>query len=456
MDPTPAQLLRPGQRTLAAIVFTDVVSFSARMQADEDTTLKLLNRDFGLMREMCAQHHGSVLKTTGDGLLLYFPSAVQAVACALAMQRHFAQNTKSLPAPDVLVHRVGIHLGDVFVSDQDVMGDGVNIAARLQAEAEPGGICISQTVYDVVKNKLSLHVTSLGPRELKNITESIPIYRLLLEAQANGAGVQPPTATLTNSAAPVFPSTTSAPMVDPLASARKLWAMKPVRIVAAICAASIVLLLVISQVRTRAQLKRQQAELAATAAALAKALDDGATEAEKDAAGLAEATGQRQQMQQLRYRYLDRYNFSGLALELRRQASQPNAPAALGALQRSAEQMAGMKEWVITQLTRHTRHNPLVVRELSGSSPKEIRVFAGPDRQLYLVEGGAVRGRAWSEIQPGVLAAIVAGTILEGRTAPAPGVIHGAIAFSRLYNQPALQNTLRAHQQRQRAAAAKK
>lgn len=455
MDTTPAQLLRPGQRTLAAIVFTDVVSFSARMQANEDATLKLLNRDFGLMREMCAQHHGSVLKTTGDGLLLYFPSAVSAVACALAMQRHFAQNTKSLPAPDVLVHRVGIHLGDVFVSDQDVMGDGVNIAARLQAEAEPGGICISQTVYDVVKNKLSLHVTSLGPRELKNITESIPIYRLLLEAQANGASVQPPSPTSTNSAAPIFPTTRSAPIVDPLASAKKLWGLKPVRIVAAICAAAIVLLLVINQVRTRAQLKRQQEEIAATQAALAKALDEGTADAEKEAGELGEAVGQRQQMQQLRYRYLDRYNFSGLALELKKQASQPNAPAGIGALQRSAEQMATMKGWVISQLTRHSRQNPLILRELSGSSPKEIRVFAGTDRQLYLVEGGAVRGREWSELPAPVLGAIIAGTILEGRTAPPAGVVHGAIAFSRIYNLPALQNALRTQRPRATAPAKK-
>ncbi|HYC70994.1 MAG TPA: adenylate/guanylate cyclase domain-containing protein [Opitutaceae bacterium] len=448
METTPAQLLRPGQRTLAAIVFTDVVSFSARMQADEDATLRLLNRDFGLMRDMCAQHHGSVLKTTGDGLLLYFPSAVQAVACALAMQRHFANNTKSLPAPEVLVHRVGIHLGDVFVSDQDVMGDGVNIAARLQAEAEPGGICISQTVYDVVKNKLSLHVTSLGPRELKNITESIPIYRLLLEAQAGSAGVEPPAPSSTNSAAPVFPATVSAPAIDPLASARKLWAMKPVRIVAGVCVGAILLLLIINQVRTSAQLRRQEAELAETQAALTKALDEGTVEAEKDAAELTEAAGMRQQMQQLRYQYLDKYNFSGLALALQKQAAQPNAPAAIGALRRSAEQMSVMKEWVITQLQRHNRQNPLVVRELSGSAPKELRVFAGPDRQLYLVEGGAVRGRAWSELPPAALGAIIAATILEGRSAPSAGVVQGAINFARLYNLPALQTTLRAKRPR--------
>src|SRR5882757_1393065 len=192
MPPVTPSPLGPGQRSLAAIVFTDVVSFSARMQADEETTLTLLKRDFDAMRVICTEHQGSVLKTTGDGLLLYFSSAVQAVACALAMQRFFAEQAKTRPAAQSLVHRLGIHLGDVFVNEQDVMGDGVNIAARLQAEAEPGGICISQTVYDVVKNKLALHVTRLGPRELKNISQAIPIYKLLLEAQAMGGVEQEP------------------------------------------------------------------------------------------------------------------------------------------------------------------------------------------------------------------------------------------------------------------------
>src|ERR1044071_971696 len=97
-----------GQRSLAAIVFTDVVSFSARMQADEETTLQLLHRDFDAMREICTQHQGSVLKTTGDGLLLYFSSAVQAVACALAMQRAFALQAKNRASNETLVHRIGI------------------------------------------------------------------------------------------------------------------------------------------------------------------------------------------------------------------------------------------------------------------------------------------------------------------------------------------------------------
>ena len=174
----------PSQRTLAAIVFTDVVGFSARMHADEVATLALLQRDFAEMRRLCLDHEGTVLKTTGDGLLLTFTSAVQAVACALAMQRQFAAEAKDPGAANALQHRIGIHLGDILVQDQDVMGDGVNIASRLQSEAEPGGICISQTVYDVVKNKLQMQAVSLGARDLKNIAQAVPVYRLLLEAQA--------------------------------------------------------------------------------------------------------------------------------------------------------------------------------------------------------------------------------------------------------------------------------
>ena len=172
-----------GQRTLAAILFTDAVSFSARMSEDEEHTLKLIDRDLKLMANICRQFEGHVLKSTGDGLLMYFTSAIQAVACATEVQKKLAENAGDLPQKDVLIHRIGIHLGDVFFSENDVMGNGVNIAARLQTEAEPGGICISQTVYDVVKNNLSLQATFLGARELKNIRDTIPIYQILLASQ---------------------------------------------------------------------------------------------------------------------------------------------------------------------------------------------------------------------------------------------------------------------------------
>lgn len=167
-----------GQRTLAAIVFTDVVSYSALMAANEEHTLDLLRRDFQVMKQLCHRFEGKVLKTIGDALLMYFASAVKAVACAQQIQSSLAEMAANLAPEEILAHRIGIHLGDVFFNGSDVMGDGVNIAARLQAEAQPGGICLSQTIYEVVKNPLGLKATDLVERKLKNISESVLVYQI--------------------------------------------------------------------------------------------------------------------------------------------------------------------------------------------------------------------------------------------------------------------------------------
>lgn len=184
-----------GQRVLAAIVFTDGVSFSARMAVDEENTLRILQRDLELMARLCQEREGQVLKTTGDGLMMYFTSAVQAVECAVEIQQAIAQAASDLPPQDVMAHRIGIHLGDVFFSETDVMGSGVNIAARLQTKADPGGICISQTVYDVVKNQLDLKTTYLGPQELKNIRDPIPVYQIMEGTFIQTSGLLPVKAT---------------------------------------------------------------------------------------------------------------------------------------------------------------------------------------------------------------------------------------------------------------------
>jgi class 3 adenylate cyclase len=167
--PALPEALATGQRTLAAIVFTDTVGFSARMSKDEEETLRLVARDLEQMKVISAAFGGQVLKTTGDGLLMLFTSAVHAVACALEIQRDFQKKNLELPRAEQMLHRIGVHLGDVFLHGGDVMGDGVNIAARLQAQAVPGGICLSKTVYDVVNNRLPFYVNDLGARKLKNI-----------------------------------------------------------------------------------------------------------------------------------------------------------------------------------------------------------------------------------------------------------------------------------------------
>lgn len=164
--PTPSR----GQRALAAIVVTDAVGFSARMSVDEENTLQLIQRDLALMAEHCEEFEGQVLKSTGDGLLMYFVSAVQAVSCAIAIQKAFHSQEKQA---DSLSHRIGIHMGDVFFNNSDVMGNSVNIAARLQTQAKPGGICLSKLIYDLVKVRLSLDAEFAGPLKLKNIKEPI-------------------------------------------------------------------------------------------------------------------------------------------------------------------------------------------------------------------------------------------------------------------------------------------
>lgn len=171
-----------GNRTLATVLFTDCVGFSARMSMNEEHTLDLIRRDLKMMTKICETFEGRVLKSTGDGLLMCFSSAVKAVECAIAIQQAIAELIRTLPPSDALMHRIGIHLADMYITPTDVMGNGVNIAARLQTEADPGGICISQTVYDVAKHGLQLMTEYLGPRELKNIREVVPAYRVVLDS----------------------------------------------------------------------------------------------------------------------------------------------------------------------------------------------------------------------------------------------------------------------------------
>ena len=174
------------QRTLAAIVVTDAVGFSKRMSQDEDKALGMINRDLQLITELCEFFDGKILKTVGDGVLMYFVSAVQAAACAVEMQKTFAGFILSNQTEEHFTHRVGVHLGDIFFNQTDMMGTGVNIAARLESEAHPGAICMSQVVYDVVKSRLELDASYVGELDLKNIQEAVAAYHVW------PAGLRPP------------------------------------------------------------------------------------------------------------------------------------------------------------------------------------------------------------------------------------------------------------------------
>lgn len=177
--PTPLDI--PGNQNLAAIAFTEAVNFSTLIAEDEQHTLAILSRDIELITEICQDFEGSVLKSTGNGLLMYFVSAVSAVACAVEIQKALAAVAETLRPQDLLLHRIGIHLGDVVFCDSEVMGNGVNLAAQLQKVASPGGICISQTVYDAVKNGLALQATYLGLKHLENIADTVAVYEVLIE-----------------------------------------------------------------------------------------------------------------------------------------------------------------------------------------------------------------------------------------------------------------------------------
>jgi adenylate cyclase len=167
-------------RKLAAILVSDVVGYSRLAGADEDRILaRLRTLRSDLIDPTIAVHHGRIVKRTGDGSILEFRSVVDAVNCAIEIQRAMVERNAGVAPDKHIEFRMGIHLGDVVEeSDGDLMGDGVNIAARLEGVAKPGAICLSEQAYWQVKGRLDLAVTDLGPTQLKNIADPIRVYSL--------------------------------------------------------------------------------------------------------------------------------------------------------------------------------------------------------------------------------------------------------------------------------------
>ena len=172
------------ERRLAAIMFTDLVGFSALTQQNEALALELVDTKKQLLNPLLDQHKGSLIKTMGDGFLVEFSSALQAVQCAMGIQSMLQGYNNSQVDERKINVRIGIHLGDVEFKDGDVFGDGVNIASRIEPLAEPGGICISEDVARQVRNKADVSIESLGTPELKNIDESFEIFRLKMPTSA--------------------------------------------------------------------------------------------------------------------------------------------------------------------------------------------------------------------------------------------------------------------------------
>jgi len=169
-------------RRLAAILAADVAAYSRLMGVDEEGTHERLKAHLqGLVDRKIAEHRGRIVKNTGDGFLAEFPSVVDAVRCAVEVQREMAERNASTPAAERIEFRVGINLGDVIAEGDDIFGDGVNIAARLEALAEPGGICVSRVVRDQVRDKLDLAFEDMGEQRVKNIARPVHVYRVLMD-----------------------------------------------------------------------------------------------------------------------------------------------------------------------------------------------------------------------------------------------------------------------------------
>jgi len=170
----------PVVRRLAAILAADVAGYSRLMGADEEGTLaRLMSYRRALLEPNIAAHNGRIVKTTGDGLLVEFSSAVDAVRCALAVQRGMAASAAGPPERRIQF-RVGINVGDVLADGEDILGDSVNIAARLEGIAEPGGICLSAAAYEQVRGKLEIAIADMGEQDLKNIARPLRTYRVVL------------------------------------------------------------------------------------------------------------------------------------------------------------------------------------------------------------------------------------------------------------------------------------
>src|SRR5215475_3122314 len=165
-------------RRLVAILAADIAGYSALMGADDAGTVRSLKEHQAVVLPMIKEHGGRIIDTAGDGILAEFGSVVNAAECAVAIQRTMAQRNADVEEARCMRFRIGINQGDVVFDDSRVYGDGVNVAARLENLAEPGGICISRKVYEEISGKMQLAFVDLGEHQLKNIAQPVRVYRV--------------------------------------------------------------------------------------------------------------------------------------------------------------------------------------------------------------------------------------------------------------------------------------
>ena len=185
-------MMKKVKRRLTTVLCADVEGYTRLMEADEAGTLEMLRRYRAAMATLIERHDGRIVNTWGDAVIAEFTSVVEAVQCAVETQQELFSHNGVLPDAQRMRFRIGINLGDVMVEGDDVYGDGVNIAARLQQLAEPGGIMISGPVYDQVHNKLSIGFDRLGPQHVKNVANPVMSYRVIQgDAMMRSPGARP-------------------------------------------------------------------------------------------------------------------------------------------------------------------------------------------------------------------------------------------------------------------------
>src|SRR5436305_5377373 len=177
------------QRRLAAIMFTDMVGYSALSQNNPNVAVELLEEHRQILREIFPKFNGTEIKTIGDAFLVEFSSALEAAQCAIAIQRALAKRDADAPAERQIQVRIGIHIGDVVHRVGDVYGDGVNIASRIEPLADAGGICVSMDVERQIRNSLEARFEKLAPTELKNISVAMDLFRIALPWERPGTPV---------------------------------------------------------------------------------------------------------------------------------------------------------------------------------------------------------------------------------------------------------------------------
>jgi len=197
------------ERRLAAIFAGDIAGYSRLMGADEEGTLRRLKMHRKeLVDPKIAEHRGRIVKTTGDGILVEFVSVVDAVRCAVDVQRGMIERNSNVPSESQIQFRIGINLGDIIIDGDDIFGDGVNVAARLEQLAEPGGIMVSSVVHDQVQDKVGFDFVNIGEQTVKNIARPIGVHRVLLAASAQASPVKNAV-----SAGKINPSNTNRPSI---------------------------------------------------------------------------------------------------------------------------------------------------------------------------------------------------------------------------------------------------